>query len=436
MTMPTTAGAHRSVSAALAARAAANPDATCLGFASIFVHGPSAGPLLSKAMPWSGLASDGSSQPPAVRDMDPAVMLFTSGSTGAPTACVLAHRCALRAGEIHAMYLRLTRDDVLLTPFPLFHVDAATPTVCAALAVGGTAALSARFSASPFWDEVRSSRATVSNFVGATANLLWKQPPSADDRNHQVRLASGVPMPACEPAWEDRFGFPLVEVSGLTDIGVPVYQPLDEPRRPGSCGRVIPEYEVGVAGPYGHPVPAGDEGEIQARSEDPGLTMTEYFGMSEETERDFRDGWFHTDDLGRVDQDGFVDFVSRSAEVTRRRGENIAATDVRAGIEQHPGVAEVAAVGVPSDLSEVDVKVFVVAQPGAHLSAESIHTHATSSLPRSMVPRHVEILDALPKTATEQVARNLLAARPTTSHVWDAESSEQPKPVPWEEENR
>jgi carnitine-CoA ligase len=359
-------------------------------------------------------------------DVDPlsaAAMLFTSGSTGVPKACVLSQHYLLRQAQLHTVHLRLGSNDVLYTPFPLFHIDAATLTVGAALAVGATAALSRRFSASRFWSEIATYGATVFNFMGATANILWKQPPSPAERQHSVRLAWGVPMPACEPGWRDRFGFPLVEVYGLTDAGVPAYQPLDLPRRNGSCGRVIPEYDVSIRDAEDNALPAGCIGEISIRSEEAGMVMTEYYAMPTETREALRGGRFHTGDLGYLDEEGYLYFVSRGKDVIRRRGENIAATDIDDAVASHPGVREAAAVGVPSELSEDDVKVFVVVQPGHRVTPEDVITHCANLLPAHMLPRYVEIIGDLPKTPTEKVERFRLAARPLGTDTWDRESA-------------
>lgn len=353
--------------------------------------------------------------------LDPAVMLFTSGSTGIPKACVLSHHYLVRAGQIHAKYLRFTEDDVLFTPFPLFHIDAATLTVSAALAVGATAALAPRFSASRFWSDVESCGATVFNFMGATANILWKQPATGHDTRHAVRIAWGVPMPSCEPGWAMRFGFPLVEVYGLTDAGLPAYQPLDEPRTPGSCGRIIDEYEVTIQDASGAVLGTGEIGEICIRSDEPGLLMNEYFAMPEQTARALRGGWFHTGDYGCLGDDKRLFFHGRSSEVIRRRGENIAATDIEAAIDAHPSVVESAAVAVPSELGEDDVKVCVVPRPSSGLTEADVRAHCESVLPRHMVPRYVEFLPALPKTATEKIARRELAAHPMTTTTKDFE---------------
>lgn len=389
----------------------------------VFIHGdpdvarralPAAQPLADLAVAGVDLAR------PRLDELDPAVMLFTSGSTGVPKACVLSRRYVVRAGQLHVKYLDLHEDDVLFTPFPLFHIDAATLTVSAAIA-GATAAVSRRFSASRFWQEVRASGATVFNFMGATANILWKRPPNEQDTNHSVRMAWGVPMPACEPGWQARFGFPLVEVYGLTDAGVPAYQ-VRRPRVAGSCGRVIDEYDLRIGDESGKPVPTGEVGEILLRGREPGLLMTEYFGMPEATEQAFRGGWFHTGDSARLDDDGNLFFASRAKEVIRRRGENIAATDVEAAIDAHPEVQESAAVGVPSELSEDDIKVFVVLQPNSRITPEDVHEHCRSVLPKYMVPRYVEIVSTLPKTPTEKIERARLAARPLDSAAWDADT--------------
>ncbi|RZT07721.1 crotonobetaine/carnitine-CoA ligase [Mycobacterium sp. BK558] len=353
--------------------------------------------------------------------LDPAAMLFTSGSTGVPKACVLSHHYLLRQAQLHVAHLRLRSNDVLYTPFPLFHIDAATLTVGAALVAGATAALSRRFSASRFWDDIRHYQATVFNFMGATANILWKQPPTPADRNHAVRLAWGVPMPACEPEWQDRFGFPLVEVYGLTDAGVPAYQPLDEPRKQGSCGRVIDEYDVSIRDDADNPVPTGHVGEITISSPERGLLMNEYFAMPDATREALRGGRFHTGDLGYLDEHRYLYFVARGKDVIRRRGENIAATDVDNAVASHPDVREAASVGVPSDLSEDDIKVFVVTQPDRRPRPQDILAHCQDLVPPYMVPRYVEFVDELPKTPTQKVERFKLAERPLDEHTYDAQ---------------
>jgi carnitine-CoA ligase len=348
---------------------------------------------------------------PEPDELDPSVMLFTSGTTGVSKACVLSHRYVRRQGEIHTHYLGLTEHDVLYCPFPLFHVDAVTLTVVAALTVGATAAIGTRFSASRFWDEVRRFEATVFNFMGATLTILWKQPPGPDDRDHRVRMAWGVPMPAWQEQWEKRFGFPLMEIYGLTDGGIPAYDLLDGPKPPGSCGKVIPEYQVAT----------GAGGEILIRGREPGLVMTEYFQMPDATTEVLRDGWLHTGDLGRLDDNGFLYFIGRAKDGIRRRGENISAYEVEQVVESHPSVLEAAAIGIPSELTEEDVKVCVVLRPGVSLTPEELAEHCARNSAAYMVPRYIEFVARLPKTPTEKVEKFRLRQAGITPGTWDRE---------------
>ncbi|MDP9094191.1 MAG: AMP-binding protein [Actinomycetota bacterium] len=352
--------------------------------------------------------------PHAVDDLDVATLLFTSGTTGVSKACELSHRYLARQGEIHARQFGLRADDVLYCPFPLFHIDAATLTVVAALAAGATAALGERFSTSRYWDEVRRFDASVINFMGATLTMLWKLPASPADTDHRVRLAWGVPMPEWKDGWEARFGFPLLQVYGLTDAGVPVYDPIDGTQRSGACGRVIDEYEIRIS----------NSEEILVRGREPGLIMNGYHAMLDATADAIdADGWVHTGDRGRLDPDGFLTFLGRSTDSIRRRGENISAHEVeQAGLE-HPDVIEVTAIGRPSELTEEDVQIFVVLRKDANLTAAELHQHYRAVAPRHLTPRYITFLDQLPKTPTEKVEKFKLARTAHSWPTWDSDAN-------------
>jgi len=350
-----------------------------------------------------------------------ATLLFTSGTTGASKACALSHRYLARQGQLHARQFGLRSGDVLYTPFPLFHIDAATLTTVAALSVGATAALGRRFSASGFWDEVRAFGATVFNFMGATLTILWKQPPTGADRTHSVRLAWGVPMPAWQEGWESRFGFPLYQVYGLTDGGVPVYDSPADGTPTGSCGRVLEEYEVRIVDSAGTGLPSGRVGEVEIRGREPGLVMNGYYAMPGATAEVFRGGWLRTGDLGRFDDDGYFFYEGRSSDSIRRRGENISAFEVEEIAVGHPDVVEVAAVGVPSELTEEDVKIFVVIRAGSDLTPAELHSYFRRIAPGFMVPRYIEFIEALPRTPTEKVEKFKLRSSGNGSRTWDAD---------------
>ena len=336
--------------------------------------------------------SDGNPDRPPADPLAPAMVMFTSGTTGLSKGCVLSHSYLLHHCELVEREFQVTKEDTLYCPFPLFHADAAYLTVLPAFYVGGRAALSERFSASRFWDEVREFGATVFDFMGATLTILWKQDPKPDDLDNTVRLAWGVPMPDFAEAFEKRFGLRLVEVYGLTDGGVGVYQPLDEPRRPGACGKPVDSYQFKIFSPSDQELPVGETGEIVIRPNRPGVVMNEYLNMPAETLATMRNLWLHTGDFGFFDADGYLHFVGRAKDSIRRRGENISAFELEEAVGSHPAVLNCAAIGVPSELTEDDVMVFVVLKPGQTLTHEALTNHCRQTVAEFMVPRYIRFV--------------------------------------------
>ena len=372
-----------------------------------------------------GLAGVGGSVPPVPTHTvtDPAMVLFTSGTTGPSKGCVISHRYAVRQAQLMIEHYGLRPDDVLYSPFPLFHLDASVLTVMPALVLGTTAAIGGRFSASGFWTEVRRFGATVFDFMGATLTMLHKRPPAPDDTDHPVRLAWGVPVPEFAPEFEERFGLRLVEAYGSTDAGVPIYQPLDEPRRPGSCGRAIPQYDIAVVDDADREVAAGEAGELVVRPNEPSLLSDGYYGQPEATLASRRNLWFHTGDLVRRDAEGYVYFVGRTTDSIRRRGENISAFEIEEVVKLHPLVLDAAAYGVPSELSEDDVMVAVVVRPGEVLAPVDLVAFCAERMARHMLPRYVDLVPELPRTPTEKVDKAVLRSRGITPSAWDREAA-------------
>ena len=357
----------------------------------------------------------------AAHAFDPAMVMFTSGTTGPSKGCVLSHRYAVRQAELMIERLALRPDDVLYCPFPLFHLDATVLTVMPALVMGATAAIGRRFSVTGFWPEIREFGATVFDFMGATLTMLHKVASEADDRNNPVRLAWGVPVPEFADEFEARFDLRLIELYGSTDAGVPIYHPVDVPRRPGSCGRVVDGYDVRLFDDNDVEVEPGSIGEIVIRANEPSIMSSGYFGMPEATVAANRNLWFHTGDLARRDDDGYFYFVGRRAESIRRRGENISAFEIEEVVKLHPAVLDAAAYGVLSELTEEDVMVAVVARPGHIADPRSLIDFCEAGMARHMVPRYVDIVDHLPRTPTEKVEKRTLVERGISSTTWDRE---------------
>ena len=302
-------------------------------------------------------------------------------------------------------------DDVLFCPYPIFHWDATIGTIAPALWAGATAVVTERFSVSRFWADVRRYGVTIFDFMGATLTFIHKQERLPDDADNPARLAWGVPMPAFKDEFEERFGLTLIEGYGSTEGGVMVWQEPGERYPPGSCGRAVPEFRLRIVDGDDRPLPPGDIGEIvvrPTRDADRHLMLTGYYRMPDLNREVFRGGWFHTGDLGRLDEDGNLYFEGRRKDAIRRRGENISAYEIEQVIEAHPAVLEAAAYGVPSEYTEEDVAVSVALRPGSELTADELLDYCRGRMARYMVPLFVRFLDALPKTPTEKVEKATL----------------------------
>lgn len=334
---------------------------------------------------------------------DPLMLIFTSGTTGPAKAVEISHRYALNFARQMIRHVGYNESDVLYTPYPLFHTDAPILSFLPALLLGARCALGVRFSATGFWDEVRSHGATVFSFLGAVISFLWDQPPRPDDADNPARLAVGCPTPAIWPEFEKRFGLKIVEVYGATECGHVTWDPLDRPHKTGACGKPTDDYLLRIVDDEDNELPPGRTGEIVVRPTAPGMMMTGYHGNPEATAASFRELWYHTGDLGFLDPESYLHFVSRKKDSIRRRGENISAYEIEQGIAAHPGVAEVAAIGVPSRHTEEDVKVVVQLKTGSNVSALELAEFSRKKLARQMVPRYIELVEALPKTPTGKV---------------------------------
>jgi crotonobetaine/carnitine-CoA ligase len=277
--------------------------------------------------------------------------------------------------------------------------------VVPALQTRSRIAVGTGFSASRFWDDCRRDDVTLFNFTGGVLSFLAKQPPRADDRDNPVTRALGVPIPDdLYPSFEERFGLTLLPPFGTSECSVVCYSRPGEVRK-GSSGRPIPEYEVRIVDDEGAELPANAVGEIVTRPRHPDSMMSGYFRQPEATVAAFRDLWYHTGDLGRLDEDGYLFFVDRKKDAIRRRGENISSFEVERVVDRLAEVLESAAVGVPSGHGEEEVKLAVVLQPGAELTADELWAYCDEELPAFMVPRFLEFRESLPRTDTERVKK-------------------------------
>jgi carnitine-CoA ligase len=340
---------------------------------------------------------------------DVAVLIPTSGTTGRSKLVAQTQRAYAMAGEGFPWWMELTADDRLMTSLPLFHINAPAYSVLGSVAAHASLVLLPRFSASTFIDSARRHGATEFNAIGAMLELLMIQPERPDDADNPVRLCYTGPSPPRERQLEieRRFGLRIVCGYGMSETpygliwerGTRPYGTLGSPRQHPRLGRVN---EVRVV-----------DGELQLRNP---AVMRGYWGMPEETRRALPgDGWLRTGDLVRDNGDATYTFVGRRKEVIRRRGENLAPAEVEEVLMAHPGVAEAAVVGVPSELTEEDVKAFVQLQGAPDLS--DVRDWAGERLSRFKVPRYFEVVAELPHTPTGRVAKHELPRERTAAEV-------------------
>jgi carnitine-CoA ligase len=363
--------------------------------------------------------SDGR-EPADVEETDVAVMIPTSGTTGRSKLVMQTHRAYVMAGEGFPYWLRLTPDDRLMTSLPLFHINAPAYSTLGSVAARASLVLLREFSARDYIDASRRHDATEFNAIGAMIEILMRQPERPDDADNPVRICYTGPSPDRDRQLEieARFGFEIVCGYALSETpyglvwrhGERPFGTLGSPRQHPDLGHVNDARVIDEGGP----VAPGDVGELELRN--PAI-MRGYYEMPDETAEVLVDGWVRTGDLVRDNGDETYTFVGRKKEVIRRRGENLSPAEVEAALERHPDVAEAAVIGVPSELSEEDVKAFVIETPGRAVDLNDVHAFARQHLAAFKVPRYFEVVDELPHTPTGRLAKHQLAVERTPEEV-------------------
>ncbi|MFC4001247.1 AMP-binding protein [Prauserella oleivorans] len=378
------------------------------------------------AEPWEALESDHAATLPEVTPRDLASVFFTSGTTGPSKGVAMPHAQMYFFADECVSLTRLTSDDAWMTVTPLFHGNAQFMAVYPAMVAGARAIVRSRFSASRWIDQIRESRATVTNFIGVMMDFLSKQPPRPDDADNVLRCVFAAPTAASlVDEFKSRYGIEaFVEVFGLTETSAPILSPYGEARPAGAAGLAADEwFDVRLVDPEtDEDVAVGEVGELVVRPRVPWICSMGYFNMPDRTVEAWRNLWFHTGDALRQDADGWFYFVDRFKDALRRRGENISSYEVETAFLSHPAVLECAVIAVPAEAEAGEDEVMAYLITSEPVTAEEIWDWCGSKVPAFAVPRYLRFVDELPKTPSQRVQKAKLREIGITADTVDRAS--------------
>jgi crotonobetaine/carnitine-CoA ligase len=354
-----------------------------------------------------------------VMPWDTQSIMYTSGTTGAAKGVVTSYVQIYTMGP-DAM-AAVTEDDCCMICGPIFHCGS-TLYVYTVLAHGGTMAMVPEFRTADFWPAIRDTESTVVLLLGVMANFLLKAPATTEDRDHPLKKAFIVPFGEEAPAFHERFGVDLYTVYNMTEIASPLTAGPGITEA-GLAGTPRPCFDLRVVDANDVEVPDGQVGELIIRSHRPWALGSGYYKNPEATVKAMRNGWFHTGDAFRKDEQGRFFFVDRMKDVIRRRGENISSFELEAEICSHPKVREAMALAVPSDVSEDDVLAVVTPVSGETVDPEDLIHFLAPRLPHFMVPRYIRVVEDLPKTASGKLQKHVLRTQGLTDDTWDRDAA-------------
>lgn len=382
---------------------------------NVIFHGDETNPY--ETIPFSTLLDEKADlEEVAISEDDPAVCIYTSGTTDRSKGVLHSHRGWVLTGEAFAYTVGITPEDRVMTPNPLFHANAQVYSTMGSLAAGASLILLERFSTSRIIEQARHYGATKMVLVQAVTPWVWNRPQREDDGDTPVKtmVAGNVPAEIYHD-FEQRFQLKIQTIYSLTEAPFAIMGPREgtQPRKPGGIGVPMEhpdpsiKNEVRIIDDTEAEVPSGRQGEIIIRNP---ATMIGHFKDPEKTAETKRDDWIHTGDIGYQDEDGYFFFVGREKEVIRRRGELISPTEIESVINSHPGVEESAVIGVPSGLGsgEEEVKAYVRLKPGVTVTPQEIISWCTGKLAEFKIPSFLEFREDFPRSAIGRIQKNIL----------------------------
>lgn len=339
---------------------------------------------------------------------DPALYLYTSGTTGRPKGVVLTHDNLIANVESCQKAGDFDSRDGFLCLLPFFHTYAITGTLLLPLLSGSMMVLVDRFQPLKVLGLIQEHKVSVFLAIPSMYRVLAATDGEFDVSSVRFPISGGEPLPlATLEAFERRFNVPIFEGYGQTEAAPVVTLNKPGNRKPGTIGQAVPGVEVAIWDDQNRVLPTGEIGEIMVRGRN---VMRGYNRLPEETAKTITNGWLHTEDLGKLDEDGFVTITGRKKDLIISAGENIYPREIEEALAQHPKVKEVAVIGVKDDVRGEVPKAFVIAREGVTLDEKELRAHCRESLANYKVPKHFEIVADLPRSPTGKVLKRMLSA--------------------------
>lgn len=387
----------------------------------VFVRGPLPVGISIPVRDFEDLRIEGGTYTvPTIHPWTLGAIKYTSGTTGPSKGVMGCHHHIFHKAATSVKMMGIKSDDIVYDPLPLYHGQSSHRGVIACLLAGAQIAVVEKFSVSKFWPDVIRFNATIAVGVHSMVPMLKAADLSELDRKHRVRAMYAA---RADDEFTARFGVALLDAYGQTETDAPLHVPYGE-QKPGSVGREAPEYIVRIVDDHDREVPDGEVGEIVVRPRHPWAIMMGYYKMPEATIATWRNLWYHTGDYGSRDADGYYYYVDRKKDAIRRRGENISSFEIERVLNLHPKILETAAIAVPSDVLEDEVKVCIVLKDGESLTHQEVIDFCVDKMAGFMVPRYVEFLDQQfdRRTPTLRIEKNALRQegnRGLTPATWD-----------------
>jgi O-succinylbenzoate-CoA ligase len=333
-----------------------------------------------------------------------ALLIYTSGTTGRPKGVMLDHTNLNAMCGMVIDQFALTSADRSLLILPLFHVNGIVVSVLSPLIAGGSTVIAGRFSSKTFFDRVEQSHPTYFSAVPTIYTMLSDLPADVRPDTSSVRFAVCGAAPASVELldkFESRYHIPIVEGYGLSEgTCASTGNPLHGIRKPGTVGLPLPEQQIRIVGADGEDVAPGEAGEVLIKGPN---VMRGYLNQEEETAKTIVDGWLHTGDVGRLDEDGYLVLLDRAKDMIIRGGENIYPKEIETVVHQLPDIAEAAVVARANLLYGEEPVLFVSLNSGKDLTTDKISDHVRGSLSKYKLPVEITILDDLPKNAIGKI---------------------------------